>query len=218
MRILFAFLLLGFLMNLVLPADGGEDAGARTDDRRRKFVGAENDPILQALGALKDERLGDEITQAAEAYYSSRFADAHTRIADIMAKHPESAVGRVLYDFLLLMDGAALGFSGERERAIETLNRLQARIENGGDDSDADNLAGVMSLKIDILEADGDAAAAMAEMDALIARFGGSDSPDVRWRVENAMRRKAILLEQNGERKQKDGPEEKTERSREPTP
>jgi len=198
MRILAVFFLLWITTSLVVVAQGGEDGEMRDTDQRRKFAGGENDPIFRALGALKDERLEDAIVEAAQAFYSSQFADAHARIAAIMAKYPESAIGRTLYDFLLLMDGASLGFSGKCGPALATLNRLQVRMENGSEDTKADDLAGVMSLKIDILETCGETNSAVSEMDALIDRFGSSDLPSVRWRVESAMQRKALTLEQSG--------------------
>lgn len=197
MRGILTFFLLGILLSLVSAARCGDGAGQRAAGRPRKFTGLENDPVLRALGDIEDARLGDEIGAAAEAYYSSRFADAHRRISAVMEKYPEPAIGGVLYDFLLLMDGASLGFSGECGRAVETLNRLQTRMENRGD-ATADDLAGVISLKIDILVAGGDTAAAVNEMDALIARFEDCDAPGVDWRVESAIHNKAAALERDG--------------------
>ena len=188
-------LCLGCLTFAAEKSDGGERRG---DENRRIFADPENDPVFQALAALTDAKLQDEIEEAMEAFFSSRFTEASSRVTAIMEKHSESTIGNTLYNFLLLMNGTALGFSGKCKQAVETLDELIARIGEGDDAEAIDNLAGVMDLKIDVLEENGDSVAALAEIDRLIDRFGDSPLPSVQWRVKRAMQRKTLLLKESG--------------------
>lgn len=205
MRTLLISFLLYCVASLAFAGDDGEMT-AEPDDSRypQKFSNLGDDPIFQALAALADGPLKDEVENAIAAFYGSRFDEAHTRVATVMAKHSEADIGGVLYNFLLLMDGAALGFTEHCSEAIESLNKLQNRLESdiaGGAVTD-DDLAGVISLKADIYEASGEKEAALTEMDRLIDRFGNDEDSDAHWRVLATMQRKALLLDDLGRSKE----------------
>ena len=197
MRMVVLCLVMLCLGCFTFAAENGDGRERRGDEKRRKFVEPENEPVFQALAALTDAKLEHEIAEAMEAFYSSRFTEASTRVAAILENHSESAIGDTLYNFLMLMNGTALGFSGKCDQAIEALDALIAKIGGSDDAETIDLLAGTMDLKIDILEGSGDFAAALAEMDRLIDRFGDSPLPSVQWRVEKAMQRKALLLKES---------------------